>query len=317
MHAKINVVKRRSLPAACKELVRQIKKHPVLYLMLVPAVAYFLIFKYLPMQGILIAFKNFKGTKGIWGSDWVGMKYFNLLFRDAAFWRAFENTIIISLMRLAVGFPFPIILALLLNEFNSKRVRNTVQTIIYLPHFLTWVVIAGLLNNLFAPGGGTINQLMTDMGGQPFTFLTNPKVFRWTLVITNCIKEGGWASIVYMAAIASINTEMYEAAFIDGANRWKQLIYITLPNLAPTLCIMLIMDLGNIMEAGMGQIIVLYNAGVMSVSDIIDTLIYRKSLLNVNYSYGTAAGLLKSVINVVLILSSNKIVKLLGGDGLF
>lgn len=317
MHAKINVVKRRSLPAACKELVRQIKKHPVLYLMLVPAVAYFLIFKYLPMQGIVIAFKNFKGTKGIWGSDWVGMKYFNLLFRDAAFWRAFENTIIISLMRLAVGFPFPIILALLLNEFNSKRVRNTVQTIIYLPHFLTWVVIAGLLNNLFAPGGGTINQLMTDMGGQPFTFLTNPKVFRWTLVITNCIKEGGWASIVYMAAIASINTEMYEAAFIDGANRWKQLIYITLPNLAPTLCIMLIMDLGNIMEAGMGQIIVLYNAGVMSVSDIIDTLIYRKSLLNVNYSYGTAAGLLKSVINVVLILSSNKIVKLLGGDGLF
>lgn len=317
MHAKMNVVKRRSLPAACKELVRQIKKHPVLYLMLVPAVAYFLIFKYLPMQGIVIAFKNFKGTKGIWGSDWVGMKYFNLLFRDAAFWRAFENTIIISLMRLAVGFPFPIILALLLNEFNSKRVRNTVQTIIYLPHFLTWVVIAGLLNNLFAPGGGTINQLMTDMGGQPFTFLTNPKVFRWTLVITNCIKEGGWASIVYMAAIASINTEMYEAAFIDGANRWKQLIYITLPNLAPTLCIMLIMDLGNIMEAGMGQIIVLYNAGVMSVSDIIDTLIYRKSLLNVNYSYGTAAGLLKSVINVVLILSSNKIVKLLGGDGLF
>lgn len=317
MHAQVNVRKRRTFPAACKELVRQIKKHPVLYLMLVPAVAYFLIFKYLPMQGILIAFKNFKGTKGIWGSDWVGLKYFNLLFRDAAFWRAFENTIIISLMRLIVSFPFPIILALLLNEFNSKRIRNTVQTIIYLPHFLTWVIIAGLLNNLFAPGGGTINQLMVDMGGKPFTFLTNPKVFRWTLVFTGMIKEGGWASIVYMAAIASINTEMYEAAFIDGANRWKQLIYITLPNLAPTLCIMLILDLGKIMEAGMDQIIVLYNNGVMAVSDIIDTLIYRKSLLNVNYSYGTAAGLLKSIINVALILGSNKIVKLLGGDGLF
>jgi len=158
---------------------------------------------------------------------------------------------------------------------------------------------------------------MVDMGGKPFTFLTNPKVFRWTLVFTGMIKEGGWASIVYMAAIASINTEMYEAAFIDGANRWKQLIYITLPNLAPTLCIMLILDLGKIMEAGMDQIIVLYNNGVMAVSDIIDTLIYRKSLLNVNYSYGTAAGLLKSVINVALILGSNKVVKLLGGDGLF
>ena len=314
---QISTRKRRTFPAACTELVRQVKKHPLLYLMVLPAIAYFIIFKYIPMGGIVIAFEDFKATKGIWGSNWVGMKYFNLLFRDMAFWRAFNNTIIISLMHLFIGFPIPIVIALLLNEFNSRRVRNTVQTIIYLPHFLTWVVIAGLLNNLFAPSGGLINQVIADLGGQPFKFLANPKTFRWTLVFTGILKEAGWGSIVYLAAISSIDSEMYEAAFIDGANRWKQLIYITLPNLAPTLCIMLILRLGSIMEGGMEQIQVLYNNSVMAVSDIIDTFIYRKTLLNVNYSYGTAAGLLKSVINLALILGSNKVVKLLGGEGLF
>ena len=314
---QIGTRKRRTFPAACAELVRQIKKHPLLYLMVLPAIAYFVVFKYVPMGGIVIAFENFKATKGIWGSDWVGMKYFNLLFRDAAFWRSFKNTVIISLMRLAFCFPFPIVIALLLNEFNSRKVRNTVQTIIYLPHFLTWVVIAGLLNNLFAPGGGLLNQVVVSMGGEPFTFLTNPQTFRWTLIVTAMLKEGGWGSIVYLAAISSIDTEMYEAAFIDGANRWKQLIYITLPSLAPTLCIMLILQLGTIMEGGMDQIVILYNNAVLSVSDIIDTFIYRKTLLNVNYSYGTAAGLLKSVINMALIMGSNKIVKLLGGEGLY
>ena len=314
---QLSTRKRRTFSAACAELVRQIKKHPLLYLMLLPAITYFVVFKYIPMGGIVIAFENFKATKGIWGSDWVGMKYFNLLFRDRAFWRAFNNTVIISLMRLAFCFPYPIILALLLNEFNSRKVRNTVQTIIYLPHFLTWVVIAGLLNNLFAPGGGLLNQVIVSMGGEPLTFLTNPKSFRWTLIITSILKEGGWGSIVYLAAISSIDTQMYEAAFIDGANRWKQLIYITLPSLAPTLCIMLILQLGTIMEGGMDQIVILYNNAVLSVSDIIDTFIYRKTLLNVNYSYGTAAGLLKSVINMILIMGSNKVVKLLGGDGLY
>lgn len=314
---QLSTRKRRTFSAACAELVRQIKKHPLLYLMLLPAITYFVVFKYIPMGGIVIAFENFKATKGIWGSDWVGMKYFNLLFRDRAFWRAFNNTVIISLMRLAFCFPYPIILALLLNEFNSRKVRNTVQTIIYLPHFLTWVVIAGLLNNLFAPGGGLLNQVIVSMGGEPLTFLTNPNSFRWTLIITSILKEGGWGSIVYLAAISSIDTQMYEAAFIDGANRWKQLIYITLPSLAPTLCIMLILQLGTIMEGGMDQIVILYNNAVLSVSDIIDTFIYRKTLLNVNYSYGTAAGLLKSVINMILIMGSNKVVKLLGGDGLY
>lgn len=311
------MIKRRSFPQACAYLLKQFRKHPLLYLMLLPAIVYFFIFKYMPMPGIIVAFEDFMATKGLYRSPWIGFKYFEFLFRDAAFWRAFRNTIIISMMRMIVGFPVPLILALLLNEFRSKPTRNFVQTIIYLPHFLTWVVLAGLLNNLFASGSGTLSKLMVELGGKPFTFLTNPKQFRWTLVITGIIKEAGWSTIIYMAAIAAINTEMYEAAYIDGANRWQQVAHITIPSMAPTLCMLLILDLGDTMDAGMGQVIVLYNDAVMTVSDIIDTLIYRKSLLNSDYSYGTAAGLFKSVINIFFILSTNKIIKKMGGEGLF
>lgn len=308
---------RRTFPQAVKELGKQIKKHPILYLMILPALAYFVVFKYIPMYGILIGFKDFKATKGIWGSDWAGLKYFNLLFRDMAFRNAFVNTVIISMLKLVTSFLFSITLALLLNEFRSNKIKSAVQTVIYMPHFLTWVVIAGLLNNVFGTGNGVLNYLITSLGGEPVDILSNPNNFRALVVITNLIKEGGWGSIIYMAAITSISPELYEAARMDGANRWQQMRSITLPALLPTASIMLIMSLGNVMDGGFDQIFVLYNSAVMSVGDIIDTLIYRKSLIDINYSYGAAAGLLKSVIGLVLVVITNKVVKKMGQEGLY
>ena len=312
-----NKRKRRSLVGACKELLRQVKKHPVLYFMLIPCLAYFVIFKYVPMQGFLIAFKNFRATKGIWGSDWAGTRHFELLFRDAAFRSAFQNTVIISVSKIIVNFVFSFLLALLLNEFRSQKIRGTVQTIIYLPHFLTWVVIGSLLNNMFSLSNGVVNEIIKWFGGNPINLTTNPANFRGVLVITEAIKEGGWNSIIYMAAISSIDTQMYEAACIDGANRWKQMLYITIPSLLPTATIMLILSLSHVLSAGFDQVYVLYNPAVMETGDIIDTLIYRKALMNVNYSYGAAADLLKGLISAALILLTNKIVKLLGGEGMF
>ncbi len=299
------------------ELGHRIRKHPWLYAMIVPTIVYFILFQYYPMLGIVIAFKKFTLKGGMFGGEWEGLKYFLKLFNDNTFWRVFRNTVIISTGKVLIGFPLPILIALLLNEFRSSAVKRTVQTIIYLPRFLSWVILGGILCNLFAQDGGAINQWLRTVGKEPINILSNPKNFRWTLIISDAIKGAGWGSIIYMATISGIDTDMYEAAVVDGVGRYKQIWYITLPNLLPTMSIMLILALGGIMNAGFDQVLVLYNSAVYSTGDIIDTYVYRQGLQDSKYSLSTAAGVFKSVIGCVMIYLSNLAARKCGQEGLF
>lgn len=298
-------------------LVEHMRKHPSIYLMVVPLLVYYALFHFYPMAGIVIAFKIFSLRSGMFGSDWVGLKYFEQLFTNKAFWRVFRNTIIISVGKILMGFPLPIIIALLLNEIRTTGLKRMVQTIIYLPRFLSWVVLGGIMCNLFALDGGAINQWLRTKGYAQINILANADNFRWTLIISETLKSAGWGSIIYMAAISSIDTEMYEAAIVDGAGRYKQMWYITLPNLMPTMAVMLILSLGGIMSAGFDQVLVLYNAAVYSTGDIIDTYVYRQGLQDAKYSLSTAAGLFKSVIGCFMIIISNFAAHKLGQEGLF
>jgi len=298
-------------------LYKSIRKHPLLYLMLVPALVYYILFHYLPMGGVIIAFKDFRPSLGIWGSPWAGLRYFELVFNDSTFWNVFTNTVVISIYRLIFGFPVPIILALLLNEFVSKRLKRTVQTIIYLPRFISWVIVGGLLFNLFAIDGGVVNQIITGLGHDPVNFLSNPNTFRSMIIVSDIVKIAGWNSIIFTAAITSINPELYEQATIDGASRLAQVRYVTLPCLMPTISIMLILTIGIIMNVGFEQIITLYNPAVYSVGDIIDTFVYRRGLEEGRFSYAAAVGLFRSIIACFLIFFANLVAKRMGQEGLF
>ena len=309
-------VKRRSIPAAFRHMGRQIRKHPYLYLMIVPALLWFILFCYLPMGGIVMAFQDFRPTRGFFRSKFVGLKHFRLLFEDNLFWRAFNNTLIISSLKLIFGFTAPVLLALLLNEIFQIKVKKVLQTILYLPHFLSWAILAGILTNLFG-SDGTINSVLLSIGASPQDIMASAHQFRGFLVITHVLKTMGWGSIIYIAAISGIDPTYYEAAVIDGAGRFKQAIYVTLPLILPTVTIMFILSVGGLVNAGFDQIFVLYNNSVMSVSDIIDTLVYRAGLVEARHSFSAAAGLFKSVIGCGLVLTTNAIARALGGESLF
>lgn len=311
-----SVPKRRTFKAALVHLKNQIMLHPYLYLMVLPALIWFIIFCYLPMGGIVMAFQDFRPTRGFFHSKWVGLKHFRLLFENAQFWRAFNNTLIISSLKLFFGFLAPILLALLLNEIFNVRVKKILQTILYLPHFLSWAIMAGILTNLFG-SDGTINQLIKLFGGKPISVMANADAFRPFLVITHVLKTMGWSSIIYIAAITGINPTYYEAAVIDGAGRFYQALYITIPCILPTVTIMFILSVGGLVNAGFDQIFVLYNPTVMPVSDIIDTLVYRAGLEEAKHSYAAAAGLFKSVIGCALVIITNSVAKAAGGESLF
>jgi putative aldouronate transport system permease protein len=288
-----------------------------LYLMLAPALLYYLVFHYIPMYGAVIAFKDFSITKGILGSDWAGFKHFEYLFTQDKFWQVIRNTIIISLYRLTFGFPAPIIAALLLNEVRAKLFKQTVQTVIYLPHFISWVILGGILINLLSTDNGMVNNLLKAAGIEPIGFLSDESYFRSTLVFSMIWKEFGWNTIIYMAALAGINPQLYEAAVIDGANRWQRLIHLTIPMIRSTVVLVLILRLGGIMEAGFEQIFVLYHPGVYSVSDIIDTYVYRIGLTEGRFSIAAAVGLFKSIINFALLVLANKLARMLGEQGVY
>ncbi|MFE5318339.1 ABC transporter permease [Paenibacillus sp. NPDC056579] len=300
-----------------KKLWRYIWFHRYLYLMLVPALVYYLIFHYIPMYGAIVAFKDFSITKGILGSDWAGFKHFAYLFSQDKFWQVIENTVIISLYRLTFGFPAPIIVALLLNEVRSRLFKQTVQTAIYLPHFISWVILGGLLLNLLSTDNGVINNIIKAFGGEPVGFMSDESYFRSTLVFSMIWKEFGWNTIIYMAALAGINPQLYEAALIDGANRWQRLLHVTLPLMRGTIILLLILRLGGIMEAGFEQIFVLYHPGVYSVSDIIDTYVYRIGLTEGRFSIAAAVGLFKSLINFVLLILANRLARMMGEQGVY
>ena len=290
------------------------------YLLLLPGLLYLIIFHYIPMFGIIISFKDyqpFMGVKGMFTSEWVGLKHFQKFFNSYYFWDILGNTLSISLLKFIFGFPAPIIFALLLNEVRNKKFMKTVQTISYLPHFLSWVVVSGLLVTLLSTDNGLINIIREAFGKESIMFLGDPRYFRQVLVVSDIWKGIGWGSIVYLAAISGVDQEMYEAEYIDGANRWRRIWHITLPSISHIVVIMLIFSVGGLLNAGFEQIFLLYSPSVYSVADIIDTFVYREGLQSNNYSYATAVGLFKSPVSMFLLLLTNFIANRLDQEGIW
>jgi len=304
-------------PFKKKGLLYQYWKHRYLLCLFIPAIIYYIIFKYGPMYGIQLAFKDYKFRLGITGSEWVGLQNFADLLQMQSFKEVFFNTIIISGYKLVFGFPAPIILALLLNEVRHKYFKKTIQTISYLPHFLSWVILAGMFTQILSPSIGPINILFKSIGIKPIYFLGEEKWFRSVLVSTGIWKGIGWGSIVYLAALSSISIELYEAAIIDGASRWKQAWYITLPSLMPVITIMLILAAGGIIDDDFDQIFNMYNDAVYSVGDVISTYTYRRGLVNMQYGFATAVSLFKNVISLVLIFITNLISRRINEYGIW
>ncbi|MBM7566246.1 ABC transporter permease [Paenibacillus sacheonensis] len=296
-----------------KDRTKRFKKYRVLLAMLVPGLLYLTVFNYIPMYGVLLAFKEYKITAGIMESPWVGLKYFRKAFEDPHFFVVVKNTIIISFYKLLFGFPVPILFAVLLNEIRNRTFKKWVQTISYLPHFMSWIVLSGIFITIFSMEG-PINAIVKGMGHLPVIFMADERYFRTILVSTSIFQSFGWGSIIFLAAIASIDPQLGEAAIIDGAGRFKRMIYITLPMLVPVMSIMLILSMGTILDAGFDQIFNMYNPQVYDVSDIIDTYVYRIGLIDANYSYSTAVGLFKSVVALILIVGVNRSVKAIGGN---
>lgn len=301
-----------------RENLRLYKKHKWLLLMLLPVMAWYVIFAYGPMYGIQLAFKDYNFAEGIWGSPWVGMKHFVYLFTSSPdFLNILKNTIVISFYHIIFGFPAPIILALLFNEIRVSIFKKVAQTISYLPHFLSWIVIGGILVTILSPTTGVVNHVLNLIGIDPIYFLGSETYFRFTLVLSGIWKEVGWGTIIYLAALAGIDQQMYEAATIDGANRWKQTIHITIPTIMPVISILLILRVGGVLDAGFDQILTLYSPAVYSVADVIDTYVYRIGLQNFQFSLTTAVGLFKNVVGLMLVLFANYIIKKMGQEGIY
>lgn len=296
--------------------VQQYKYH---YLMLLPVVTWYILFCYLPMYGITLALKTFDFSKGILGSPWVGFEHFQSLMKDTEFWNAFQNTVIISLSKLIIHFPLPILLAIIMNEFSRSRARKVFQTMFTFPHFISWVVLAGILTNILS-NDGIYTQLMALLGIETSSPLVSESQFRPMLYITHVWKEIGWDSIIYMAALAGINPELYEAAEMDGASRFQRLRYIAWPGIRSTVAILFVLTVGGLMSLGSSfdQIFNLYSSPVFSVADTIDTYVYRTTFtVGADFGYMTSVGLLKSVINLGLLVAANMAVKKMGEQGLY
>jgi putative aldouronate transport system permease protein len=301
--------------------LNQIVRYKLLYVMFLPAIFYFVIFSYLPMFGIVIAFQNFRpylGLKGmISNPNWVGFKHFLDFFDSYYFGRLIRNTLLISIYKIVFGFPMPIIFALMLNEVYKLKFKKTIQTISYLPHFLSWVVIGGLVTLLLS-SDGLVNRFLILLGNdETIQFIQDKRFFRGILVISDIWAGVGWGSIIYIAGLASLNIEIYESAIIDGANRFQRIIYISLPGISNLIAMMLIFAVGGLMSAGFEQVLVLQSPAIYEVGDIIDTFVYRVGLLGSEFSYGTAIGLFKNIISLILIILANYAAKKLGNEGLF
>nr|WP_317890134.1 sugar ABC transporter permease [Paenibacillus sabuli] len=285
--------------------------------MLIPGVLYFVIFKYLPMWGVLLAFKDYQPFIGFAGSPWVGFKHFERFFTDPSFGLLFRNTFIIAAMNLAFFFPVPIVVALMLNEMRLALFKRIAQTFIYVPHFFSWVVIAGITYIMLTTEGGIVNEAIAGAGGDKVNFLMSESWFRPLIVLQMIWKEAGWGTIIFLAALSGVDPSLYEAARIDGANRWRQMMHVTLPAIRSTIVILLILRLGNFLDLGFEQIYLMLNAMNRDVGEIFDTYIYTNGIQRGLFSYTTAVGLFNAAIGLLLIVAANKIAKRFGEEGVF
>ncbi len=299
--------------------MKTIKKHGELLLLFLFAFAFFFVFKYGPLYGVIIAFKDFKVVDGIWGSPWVGFQHFQEIFQNGDFYRLLKNTLLLNLYQLIFSFPAPIILAILLNEVRSRYFQRFIQTTMYLPHFVSWVIMSGLIIYFLSPTSGVVGEIVKWFGGEPIFFMGKKEYFRPIVVISSILKDIGWGSIIYFAALAAINPELHESAVIDGANRWQRIIRINIPSIMPTIAIMFILSLGGFLSANFEQIINLLNPVNYETGDVIDTYVYRVGLQQFQYSYTAAIGLFKSLVGLLLILGANLTVRKLsrGESGLW
>lgn len=289
--------------------IKRIRKNADLYLLFLPVLVFFIVFEYVPMYGVQIAFKDFIATKGIWGSPWVGFKHFERFFSSFYFWRIMKNTLGIGLYQLLVGFPVPILLALMINEVRSSLYRRFIQTVTYAPHFLSTVVAVGMIMMFLAPESGMINLLIQWFGGEPIEFLTDPAWFKTVYVLSGVWQQMGWSSIIYLAALSGIDPQLHEAARMDGASRLQRIWHINLPSIMPTVVILLILNVGSILGVGFEKVFLMQNSLNMSASDVISTNVYRSGILGAEFSYSSAVGLFNSVVNFVLLLSVNRIAR--------
>lgn len=295
---------------------REMVKKRWLYFLLIPGIIFFALFKYVPMYGLKIAFMDYNQYNPS-QSEWVGLQQFINLFSKRSFIPVLRNTVVISLLKLIIGFPIPIILALMMNEMRNMKFKKVSQTLLYLPHFISWVILSGIIMTLLDPDNGLITAFIQAVTGSKVMVMTDSRYFVPMLIITDIYKGMGWGTILYFAAISGIDPQLYEAASIDGAGRWKQALHVTLPSIIPTIVVVFIMNCGNILNAGFDQIFMLYSSHVYDVADIIDTYVYRMGIIKNDYSFSTAAGMFKSVVALILILIVNKIAKKTGNEGLF
>ena len=295
-----------------------VQRHWQLYAMFVPVILFYLVFCYLPYGGLVVAFQNFKLGRGIWGSPWVGMSNFRRMFATSQFSNILRNTVFLNILNVIVYFPAPIILAIMLNEVRNQTYKRATQSLMYIPHFFSWVVLGGVVVSIFSPSEGFINQIIKAVtGGNGIYFMASK--FWWPLVFvfSTIWKDVGWGSIIYLATISNINPELYEAAIVDGANRMRQTWHITLPGMRPTIIIMLILRMGGMMDVGLEQVMMLENAAVAEISTVISLYVYRIGIIGMQYSYTTAIGFFQSVVSAILLLSANTLAKRFGDAGIW
>lgn len=288
-----------------------------LYCMLAPMLLLLFFFAYKPLTSMVIAFKDYSPFKGVWESEWVGFEYFIEFFSGKFAWRTIRNTLVISGSMLLFSFPAPIILALLLNELRSNKFRKLVQTVSYIPHFISMVVVCSMVTNFLSPTSGVVNSILRFFGAEPVYFLSKPELFVPIYVLVNIWMTIGYGSIVYIAALTGISEDLYEAARVDGAGKWQQMLHVTLPGLVPTIMVMLLVQLGNILNVGYEMIILLYSPGIYETADIINTYVYRAGIQEGRYDYATAIGLLNSFVSFILVIGANKLSKKLTETGLW
>ncbi|WP_311764984.1 ABC transporter permease [Paenibacillus agricola] len=293
------------------------QKNWQMYMMILPGALFFIIFKYIPLSGSIIAFQDYSVFKGILGSEFVGLENFRTMLAYPEFFRILRNTVLISVYKLVFGFPAPIILAILLNEIGKMFFKRFIQTILYLPHFLSWVIVGGMVISILSPTSGPVNELVKLMGKEPIYFMQEPDYFRIIIVVSDVWKGVGWGTIIYLAALAGVNPELYEAAEVDGAGKLRQVSSITIPAILPTIMILLLLNIGDILDVGVEQVYMLLNPLVTSTGEIIDTYTYRVGLLGGKMSLTTAIGLFKSIVGLVLIVMANQVSKKTTGESIF